>query len=1116
MLFPGRKFFRHSYWLFFFTLPLTAQSYKVQHYTEDSGLSGRHVYSMARDTRGVMWFVCRANVVSYNGQRWQTYTFTEGLPTVNFRWVRADSKGQVWVSSRYAAGMLSTFKDGRWTNLPPMPWPKPDGFNFYYFEIAEIDGEPVPLIALKSGSVFGYRRGQWFRHGAEQGLTGTVNGLKVDGGTAYVATSQGLARYRDGVFDYSLNRALPSDRRNLLTLAFEYLPNSKRLWLVGPDWLGTLQDEEFTEQAGFEAFVQEHAHGELVAAADGQGGLYFGNKRRLYEYLPDRKRPRLLKRTAGLHSEGASDILIDEEGILWISGFEGVAKIASRRFESYSRFQGIYNDEVTAVMPWGKDKLLLGHNAGVSLLQGETIRHLPFEDIREKDLNAFSRVMDMVVDAQGNAWIAMDRIGVLRLEPSLDYRLFKIDSNKRPGYHALLVTRDGELWVGGNFGIARLKDGEWLPLDIGTLPKTHIRRFLQARNGDIYVSTNRKGVYRFDGDRWYRHNGWSDNENSTFGLYQDSKDQIWVGSLAGLLRIENNSLVPAKIGDRFIQRPIFLLFGENESRFWAGSDHGAFLIEDGKRFRHFTTEHGLAGLETNRDAGCVDQNGDVWIGTESGVSRYRERYDTRNVQAPKLYLSRLLVNGRYYSLDKPLKLAGDKNNLVFHFEAVSFRNERGVRFQSWLEGYEPSWSAPFISRDRQQRYTNLPPGTYRFHLKAEGDDGGWSRELVSPTIHINAPLLSRMWLQFLVLGVILAMAFVIYDYFSSKRNARNLEQKVEERTHRLRLEMENHRRAEARYQALSEELEERVRHRTAELEDLQKDLVENAHYSGMAEIATSVLHNVGNILNSVSISGYLIRESLDRSPMKGFLRANEILEEHADDLETFIREDPRAYRLLQYYLKLGERVRDQHEKVDEQTNLLLNKIQTIKDVVAQQHNYVSGVYQTETMPLYAMVEISLKILEENIVEKGIEVVRNFEEVPPVTIQRTKLIHTLVNLIKNAKESIIHSGSEQKRISLHIYSEGEQVLLTVEDTGDGISAENLNSIFNHGFTTKEMGQGFGLHSCANAMKEMGGRIWAESEGKGHGATFYLRFPPANGKPPGVLQEDLTPVSSAMNG
>lgn len=288
-------------------------------------------------------------------------------------------------------------------------------------------------------------------------------------------------------------------------------------------------------------------------------------------------------------------------------------------------------------------------------------------------------------------------------------------------------------------------------------------------------------------------------------------------------------------------------------------------------------------------------------------------------------------------------------------------------------------------------------------------------------------------------------------------------------------------------------LETMVFERTKELRVAQKDLVDKAHKAGMADIAAGTLHNVGNILNSVKVSLEVLGAKTNDLPLQEFIKANELLKENLDSIEIFIRDDPRGKKLLLYYLQIEEPFKKASAQIQRNFQRLSEKVNTISDVIAAQQNYAGVGGLTEKVILTDIVEDALLIQSGSIERHGLSVIKEFHETPEILVQKTKLVHILVNLIKNAKDSMVGMDPEKKTLRISIQNENGSIFIRIKDAGCGIAGENLNKIFSYGFTTKKDGHGFGLHSSVNYMKEMGGEMWAESEGVGRGAQFVLKFP-----------------------
>jgi signal transduction histidine kinase len=210
-------------------------------------------------------------------------------------------------------------------------------------------------------------------------------------------------------------------------------------------------------------------------------------------------------------------------------------------------------------------------------------------------------------------------------------------------------------------------------------------------------------------------------------------------------------------------------------------------------------------------------------------------------------------------------------------------------------------------------------------------------------------------------------------------------------------------------------------------------------------------------------------------------------------LPAFLTSDPRGKKLPDYLARLSEHLLADQGMTVKELELLRNNIEHIKEIVAMQQSYakVSGVL--EVVNLVDLVEDSLRMNAGSFQRHGVEVIREFEPVPPMSVEKHKILQILINLVRNAKDACDESGRTDKRLTLRVAGGDGCVKISVSDNGAGISPENLTRIFSHGFTTKKNGHGFGLHSGALAAQEMGGSLTVHSDGSGKGATFILELP-----------------------
>lgn len=320
-----------------------------------------------------------------------------------------------------------------------------------------------------------------------------------------------------------------------------------------------------------------------------------------------------------------------------------------------------------------------------------------------------------------------------------------------------------------------------------------------------------------------------------------------------------------------------------------------------------------------------------------------------------------------------------------------------------------------------------------------------------------------------VVGLVLLMAFSWI---------RLLREQVQQRTRELREEIEQRKRVEI------------------QVENTYKELMVVSRQAGMAEIATNVLHNVGNVLNSVNISSVLIADKIRNLKVGNLARVVALVRGREEDLGDFFKNDPKGKQIPGYLADLAAHLAHEQTVVLEEAGSLIGNIDHIKQIVAMQQSYAKASGVMEFHQAADLVKDALRMNNDAIIRHHIKVVCNFSPVPPLLTDKHQVIQILVNLIRNAKQACDASSRTDKQITLRVTGQNDKVQVSVIDNGAGIGEENRTRIFSHGFTTRKDGHGFGLHSGANAAKELGGTLTVFSEGEGRGAAFTLELPVRN--------------------
>jgi signal transduction histidine kinase len=467
-------------------------------------------------------------------------------------------------------------------------------------------------------------------------------------------------------------------------------------------------------------------------------------------------------------------------------------------------------------------------------------------------------------------------------------------------------------------------------------------------------------------------------------------------------------------------------------------------------------------------------DGRLMTTTDKGVAVVDPRSLQVNSQPPPVVIESVVAD------DQPLDLTPGQaiavphgtNRLEVRYTALSLIAPQRLRFRYQLEGSDPRWVE--AAHEHSAHYTHLAPGSYVFRVLACNNDGVWNTSGASVAIVLKPYFYQTRWFAGLVAVGLAGLAFGIYSWRTMALRWRNeqLERRIAERTAELAKSYE-------------------------ELKQAQTVLLETSRLAGIAEMATGVLHNLGNALNSVNTTVNLTTDRVQKSKITALGKVVQLLEEQHGRLAEFFSTDPRGQQLPGYLAHLSGHLLAERTELLHELEALQQNVDHIKQIVAAQQSYahVSGL--TETVPAAELVEYGLRISEASLHRHDVAVVREFLPAPPVKVERQKVLQILVNLIRNAKEAINAGGRPDKRLVVGVrVSAAGRVQIYVTDNGVGIAPENLTRVFAFGYTTKKAGHGFGLHSSANVAKEMGGSLVAQSDGPGQGATFVLELPSAS--------------------
>jgi NO-binding membrane sensor protein with MHYT domain len=276
-------------------------------------------------------------------------------------------------------------------------------------------------------------------------------------------------------------------------------------------------------------------------------------------------------------------------------------------------------------------------------------------------------------------------------------------------------------------------------------------------------------------------------------------------------------------------------------------------------------------------------------------------------------------------------------------------------------------------------------------------------------------------------------------------------------------------------------------------EAMNQQQFENARQLGMAEISASVLHNVGNILNSVNVSVETLSEKNKASHLEGLEKLSTLLSENNHNLAEFLTKDPRGTRVTEFIQKLSTYWREEQQLAQNELGALHKNLRLIQDTISTQQSLSKTTQLAQILSINELLDEALLITGASL-KKEITIEKHYAKISVILADKVNLLQVVVNLLGNAKDALLESPRQDKRLIIKTaLTKDNKILVTISDNGIGIAPANIRKIFHYGFTTKKAGHGFGLHAGALAINALGGQIHAESDGPNMGATFSLTLP-----------------------
>ena len=1099
-----------------------AQRLPMTMYTEREGLPSSGVRGIAQSDDGRIWVATRNGLAVYDGVGWATITPpAERDESLSF--VRAGG-GEIWTATHRSYPQQVRHWDGdRWYTLPPLPEPVRSD-EFADFVVGRHKGHEIAAASFERGGLVLWDGTEWQtllpypRHEVR------VVRLAWHEGMLWVGKSDGLFHF--DLKDRKLVRVSGSSRDAIYALSIDRIG---RLWSVSAAGIGIVGESPTI----YPRTPKEFGAGarDLSFQPLPSGDVYLGSHSELV-MLSTGRPPFYMNERNGMTGDGTTAILHDREGLLWFANERGLTKLVNRAFQSMDRDLGLFDNEVTAILQRANGDIILGHRGGLTFHEEYDYRPVALPRVEEGTRNG-GRVLGLAEDDDGSIWIAADDRGLMRWDSSGKIRIYKPPVAPRglsegAGFQRWSVTdvhrgRDGVIRVLDGTALFRVENDELVEEyrhndEMAPL----LRRIYEREDGELCLASNR-GLFcrESSDDRW---NSWQATEtplaNDIFSFAETPDGSLWLGTSAGLYRRSGGELV--RVTEPEIHRPIYFIGQDLQERTWFGTDNGV-LVRDGESLTRYGAADGLAGYECNRAAFLALSN-TVWIGTNLGLSVVVGALPERGQEAPSLFWTSLMVSDHELTGNDEVSISAKRDDLSARYRAVYLRDQKSVRVESRLEGFDEDWTSYPPGQQPDLRYMNLNPGRYRLHVRATAGVGGPVSELTTAWIHVLPPFWARGWFLGLVGAAILGMVLLVRVLSNQRRYAGVLENRVESADQKMLA-------SEARYRQLFHDTKaptmlidpeslriEDANHAAAHLFGLTLEEFRDSRFTdylgdesgGLApgrierrlRLASGELRHVELYVSAVRLDTadrwYAILQDITDQ------RRIELEMQRATKLESLgilaggIAHD--FNNLLMVILGNLGLMRSSIEQADElrPARAIEGAVKRAQDLTRQLLTFSrGGAPVKETASMTELVrEAAGLVLSGSAVKCAIELP---EDLWSAEIDPGQINQVFDNLLLNASQAMSGGGRLLIRgsnvdIPPHPLSPGRYVRLDFVDDGPGIPAETLQRIFDPYFSTKQEGNGLGLATAYSIVRRHGGLLTVDSQ-PGHGASFCLYVPAA---------------------
>lgn len=737
---------------------------KFTTYSENDGLANNVVYSITENTKHEVLFGTMKGLSIYNGVSFKTFNEKHGLKNSYIFKVQADKNNTVWIGTMEGVYTLEQDKISH-LNIDTIL----NKSSVYSIFIDKNDN--VWFATLQNGAIFYNTKTKTIKH------FNTSNGLLYDfvfsisqkgNGDILIGTQKGL-NIIDAQFNVRQAREIPSNSNISYSCI---LPNTESEIYFGTHAEGVIKFDfnlnnttaNYNLNNGLTnnpiQCLFKDRENNLWIGTDGAGAYKYRNDKFIY-----------FTKTNGLPESYVNTVAQDSRGRYWVAlRSNGLAKIEGSTITNYkfkpNTKNSIPDNDINAILPIDDDKIMFGTKEGLCIYENET-----FSTINDFDFR-YKYILSLFQDKKKNIWIGTTE-GLYKFKNGIITEVKQVNAFKQEGLQFLILSitedKNGSVWIGTENGLIKCDE----------------------QNITVF---NEKNSFI--------------SRRVSYGILDDRKN-LWFGTEDGVYHYDYKTFTKISQKNGLSSSFVNFLQQVNSGSLLVGTNTGIDFIDLNDFYnhkitiKHFGKDDGLLSLESNYNAVFKDNVGRILIGTINGLEIYNPKYDRKNtfealtrIEQVKLFFGQEDIFKYAQTADSSsilpneLQLPFNKNHLTFKFIGVSLTAPEKVMYQFMLEGVDHDWTPP--SYKNEATYSSLPPGKYKFMVKAMNNDGLWNKEPVVYEFEILAPWYKTWWF-YTICVLILIGGISLYNYIKTKKliaDKQKLERVVDERTAELREEKE--------------------------------------------------------------------------------------------------------------------------------------------------------------------------------------------------------------------------------------------------------------------------------------------------------------------------------------